>query len=254
MHDASDPWLVPLGGDGPGHLVCVPYAGGNSAIFRGWGETLRGRAHVYGVELPGRGRRLREPPIADMDHLVSLLAAAVAARISGPYSLFGHSLGGAIAYELARVLADAGSPPQVLFVSAALPPRDTPRAPGGVLKSDAEILQSLARIGGTPPEILENAALMNLLLPALRADFLLADTYAAPGRTPLNTPIVALAGVRDTACSPERMQAWRDHTQSAFALHAFDGGHFFLRERASETLARLCTVLDGHRSPAMHRA
>jgi medium-chain acyl-[acyl-carrier-protein] hydrolase len=83
-------------------------------------------------------------------------------------------------------------------------------------------------MNGTPREVVEHHELMEMLLPALRADFTLCDTYTYVPDAPLECPIAALSGTDDALANPEQMEPWHDQTSAAFRLHAFSGGHFFL--------------------------
>src|SRR5262245_46733711 len=85
-------------------LLCLPFAGGASSLYRSWPRALPS-IEVWPVELPGRGARMDEPPCADMTELCDGLSAAIDQVADLPLALYGHSMGARIAFELARRLA-----------------------------------------------------------------------------------------------------------------------------------------------------
>jgi surfactin synthase thioesterase subunit len=122
----SGPWLYVPRNDVrmTTRLFCFPYAGGSAAIFREWPREFPESVQVCNVELPGRGRRLFEPPFTSMGPLVEEAARALADYLDRPFAIFGHSLGALVAFELARYLRVAcGARPTHLFLSATRAPQ-----------------------------------------------------------------------------------------------------------------------------------
>jgi medium-chain acyl-[acyl-carrier-protein] hydrolase len=98
-------------------LVCVPYAGGSTAIFRSWPKSLPS-IDFYALGLPGREARLAAPPFTALDPLVASAVEALQPLAERPFALFGHSMGGLIAFETARrLLRNNAAVPVYLFVS-----------------------------------------------------------------------------------------------------------------------------------------
>lgn len=172
-------------------LVCLPHAGGASGAFRHW-QRYTGELDIVGVELPGRAARFAEAPVARMDPL----ARDIAAQLSGldrDYALFGHSLGGLLAFEVARRIRDAaGRPPLALFV-AGCPAPDAPAQPPVHDLPRDRLLAWLEDMGGLDPEIACLPDLVDILMPALRADLAVYDTYRYQPAPPLEWPIHVLA-------------------------------------------------------------
>src|SRR5258708_2622210 len=169
-------------------LFCFPSAGGGASVFRGWGEHLPPGVAVLPVRLPGRETRLGEPPFDLMEQLIEALREAIAPYLDQPFAFFGHSLGAAIAFELARTLPD---PPACLLVSGARAPqlrRDHVPPPP---PADEGLIQELRRLDGIPQELLDNQELMQLALPALRADTALYRNYVYTEGPPLACDIRA---------------------------------------------------------------
>jgi medium-chain acyl-[acyl-carrier-protein] hydrolase len=222
-------------------LFCLPYAGGGAGVFRGWAAALP-EWEVCPIQLPGRETRLKEPPFTRLSHLIPVLADQIAPYLDRPFACFGHSLGGLIAFELLHYLRDRGHRPAVhLWVSGCRAPQLPSQPPVMHTLPDAEFLQELSRFNGTPENVLANAELMALLLPTLRADFALIETYEYRSRLPLPCPITAFGGSTDREVPPADLEAWQSHTQAAFACHLLPGDHFFLNTDR-ETLLRYLTA------------
>lgn len=228
-------------------LVCLPYAGGGALIFRRWADVLPPEVEVVPVQLPGREWRLRERPFNRLDAMVDALVSEWD-RIEGPpFAIFGHSMGALVGFELARALRREGrTGPQHLIVSGHSAPQLLDRSDRHLLgASDEEFVDRLRNLSGTPPEILENRELMDILLPVLRADFELCDTYHHAPDAPLECPLTALAGLDDPLVPPDRMEPWAEHTAASFSLRVLPGGHFFINESTDLVLRAVLHTLFG---------
>ena len=210
-------------------LFCFPYAGGRNLIFRGWQEGLPAAVEVCPVELPGRGRRLREPPFTKLTTLVEATAEAILPLLDKPFAFFGHSMGAMISFELARRLRREHAPTPVhLFVSGRRAPHIPDTDPPTYDLPEPEFLDELRRLNGTPQEVLEHAELIQLMMPLLRADFEVVQTYRYTPGPPLDCPITAFGGLHDVEVPREYLEAWRDYTAAGFTLRMMPGDHFFL--------------------------
>jgi medium-chain acyl-[acyl-carrier-protein] hydrolase len=223
-------------------LFCFPYAGGTGSVYRNWANHLPSTMQVIPVELPGRGGRLSEPPFVSLTPLVNALAEAMLPLLDAPFGFFGHSMGAIIAFELARYLRGTyGREPHALCASGRRAPHVPDTDPATYNLPHDEFIEELRRIDGTPSEVLEHAELMELMLPLLRADFQLVQTYEYIEGDPLRCPIFAYGGLQDYEETRERMLKWKEQTESRYKLHMLPGDHFFLRSSQSlllELLAR----------------
>ena len=221
-------------------LFCFHHAGGGAASFRNWSNNLPSSVEVYFVELPGRGFRLAEKAFVSLNPLVEAIADALHHNLDKPFTFFGHSMGGLICFELARLLRKKHSlNPIHLFVSAHRAPQLPDPDPPIYNLPDSEFLRELRDLEGTPQAVLENAELMQLLLPTLRADFTVVDTYTYTAEPPLDCPITAFGGWQDREVSYEELKAWREQTKTTFSLHMLRGNHFFIHSAQSLLLEYL---------------
>jgi len=227
-------------------LFCFPYAGGGVSIFRAWSDGLPADVEVCPVQLPGRGTRLMEPPFTRLSPLIQALAQALFPLLDKPFAFFGHSLGALVSFELARQLRrQFAVQPVRLFISADRAPQIPNRDPPVHRLPEGEFLVELRRLNGTPREVLEDEELRQIMLPLLRADFAVYETYGYSTEPPLNCPISAFGGLQDHRVSRGDLEAWRDQTSAAFSLRMFPGDHFFLNTTQPPLLGALSQELRG---------
>jgi len=218
-------------------LVCFPYAGGGASIYRTWPKGLSTEVEVWAIQLPGREARLNEPAPTRLEPLITTLADVLMPYLTAPFVFFGHSMGALISFELVRRLRQLSQQqPLHLFVSSrAAPQVPNPGPPIAHLPTTAFIAE-LRRLNGTPEEVLHHDELRALILPLLRADFEVNETYRYTPAPPLDCPITVFGGMEDVRIRKEDLAAWRAQTRSNCTLRLFPGDHFFLRSAQSELL------------------
>ena len=209
-------------------LYCFCYAGGNAAVYAPWQALLDPAIEVCAVQLPGRGERMGEEPYTSVPALIRALALVIGRQDDLPFAFFGHSLGGLLAFELARYhKLHYMRMPEHLFVSGCDAPQY--RSPSKRLHQlpDEEFIAVLKDFNGTPPGVLQHRELMELLLPTIRADFALVDDYEYRPGPPLAIPITVLVG-RQEEQTPEQVDGWRKETLAECRVSWFHGDHFFI--------------------------
>ncbi len=241
-------------------LFCFPHGGGGPQVYRDWAEALPETIEVYAVSLPGRGARIREPLIRGMEELTAALLEGMRDFLDKPYAFFGHSVGALVAWELGRRIHAAGHPvPLRVFASAHTAPDRAADGEGMHRLSDEELVRIIRRLGLVPEEALESDELTALMLPPIKADFAVSETYRFVEGIPLPVPVTALGGREDDLVSEEDLRAWERHTEGGFEVRLFDGGHFytqthqealltFIAERTEADLRGLpLSILEGPR-------
>ena len=218
-------------------LFCFPYAGGGAGIFRAWPASLPSYIEVYAAQLPGCGARIAEPPFTHISAMVESIADGLRPHLGKPFAFFGHSMGAIIGFELARLLRREDSPgPLHLFVSG----HPAPQLPVDFRRTydlpEQELIEELRRLNGTPPEVLAQPELMQLMLPILRADFEVCQTYECSPEPPLDCPVTVFGGTDDGETGRERLEPWREQTTAPFSLMMLPGDHFFLNGAQSQIL------------------
>ncbi len=220
-------------------LFCLPFAGGSAVVFHPWPAGLPS-LEVCAVELPGRGSRFSERPMSDLKRLVAALATGIMPYLDKPYALFGYSLGAVIAFELAQHLRHHALPaPVQLLVAARRAPHLADIRPPIYNLPEAQFLREIHKYNGTPMTVFQDPDLRALFLPVLRADFQITDTYICSADDPLDCPITAFGGLQDETVSQQALGEWGQYTRSHFALHMFEGDHFFLKSQQRSLLAAI---------------
>lgn len=221
-------------------LFCFPYAGGSAASFFSWQAALDPDIEVCALQLPGRGARLGEPPERCIDALVAPLARVIAMDDRLPFAFFGHSLGGLIAFELARYCQRHGMVmPQRLIVSGSVAPRRRMLSRRLHELDDAALIAALREFNGVPAAVLDEPELMELMLPTVRADFALAANYQYRSGHRLALPLSVYGGFHDPHVRVDELACWQDEATEPIALHHFAGDHFFIQGARERVLAQL---------------
>jgi surfactin synthase thioesterase subunit len=240
-------WIQPFGSTPQPRvrLICFPHAGGGATAFRLWREGIPEHVGLSAIQLPGRGGRLRETPIASVPTLTSSITSELLPYFDRPYAFFGHSMGAVLALEVARAAIRAGRQgPAHLFLSARRPPH-LPRLEADLhrLPDDAFLRVLDTRYGGVPSEVLQERELLDLVLPALRADITALETFTSPETEPLTCAITAYGGDEDRLVTLEQLHAWRGYTSGPFRARQFHGGHFYLQSSQALLLSDIAAAL-----------
>lgn len=239
------PWLIRWTERArPLRLYCFAYAGGNATCFSQWQEAVDPCIEICAVELPGRGKRFSEAPYKAMPDLVEAIASVVVKQNKQPAAFFGHSLGALLAFEVTHCLRSHYAPlPVHLFVSGCAAPQN--RSPPKNLHAlpHDELVEELKKYNGTPPGLLENRLLMELVLPTLRADFMLAEKYAYRAAARLELPITVYYGTEDPHVSEQQAREWRKETKGSCNVVLMEGDHFFLNQKRDAILQNLAAEL-----------
>jgi len=214
-------------------LFCIPHAGGGATAYRRWSDALAPVLDVRVLQLAGREARFREPLALTLDDVVADLWRSAEPHLTGRFAIYGHSMGGMLAFELAHeIRRRTGREPVRLFVSASRAPQQRQvTEPLSTLSDDDFIAQITQRYNGMPAAILQDVEFMASILPALRADFGILERYRCPERTQLSCPISAFGGTADAIIEPAGLAGWADQTTGAFSLDMVEGEHFFLQQQ-----------------------
>jgi surfactin synthase thioesterase subunit len=211
-------------------LFCFPHAGGTASTFRLWQEFLSPRIEILAVQLPGRGTRTQEVPYRSLEPLVADLAKTIHHLADKPVSFLGNSMGALISFELAhRLRAERNIEPIHLFLAGRHPPHLENIAPVTFELPEKQFIEELRQMDGTPEEILENQELLELILPALRADFEAVERYTFTPRPKLTCPITVMGGLADSGVNEESLARWQEQSSGKFTLRMFAGNHFFMQ-------------------------
>ena len=210
-------------------LFCFPYAGGTAAIFRPWPSYLPAEVELCAIQYPGRGSRIAERLNEDVEGMVNSCYEELKPFLNKPFAFFGHSMGALVSYEFARRLQREQRPvPFGLFISGCTAPHMRSIDKATYDLPEPEFIAELRQLQGTPPEVLDNKELMQLMMPIIRADFRVSQTYQYVPGPPLECPIRAFGGLKDEMVDRAKIEGWSEHTSAGFRAQMLPGDHFFL--------------------------
>jgi surfactin synthase thioesterase subunit len=189
--------------------------------------------------------RFRERPDTLVHGMVDDYLTVMKAHLDLPYAMYGHSLGGLIAFEITRQLEAEGlMMPEHIFLGASAPPHL------GLIHEaihhlpNEEFVEALQeRYAGIPQEVLREPELLAMFLPALKADFTAYELYEFEDAGPVTCPMTVFAGESDPGITPGLLEQWSRHTSREFSFHPVPGDHFFLTESAPVVLESIRDAL-----------
>ncbi|MDI2031367.1 alpha/beta fold hydrolase [Saccharopolyspora sp. TS4A08] len=233
-------------------LVCFPHAGGSASFFHPLAPRFAPDTDVVSLQYPGRQDRRKEPFVEDIESLADLLADEIAALSDKPTVFFGHSMGAALAFETAHRLEQRGTrAPRSVIASGRRGPA-TVRDEEVHKRDDEGVIAELKKLNGTDMAIFGDEELLRMALPAIRNDYRAIESYRCEESKALRAPIVVLTGDQDPKTTRAEAEAWEKHTEGAFRLREFTGGHFFLTEHQVEVNREIETELAAARRAGEH--
>jgi surfactin synthase thioesterase subunit len=198
-------------------------------VYRPWTVSSPAWLQVVPVELPGRGRLVKEVFASSLIDLAGRIATAIERTSDKPYAIFGHSLGALLAYHATAMLTTSGVPqPRILYLSGVTPPFLELQRRALADMDEATLLKYLRAFEGTPEAILNDPSIRAFLFPILRSDFRLVEEYRLNEPLPLQMPLTVLWGKEDPATPDSDMLHWKRAAAGAFLFRSYPGGHFFL--------------------------
>ena len=216
-------------------LFCFPFGGGGASVFHSWPDAMGDEIEVRALQLPGREGRFNEPREKDLSKLIMDIVRALEAYQDKPFAILGYSLGSLLAFEVSRELRRQNLQiPVHLYMAAYGAPQSPPSHPPISPLGDTEFIEKVEYYYEPGGEAWNNLELREFLLPLLKDDITLAESYVYREDAPLNCPIDVFAGDSDRATPVETTHCWSEQTINELNHHLFEGGHFFLDNMANE--------------------
>ncbi|MCX4635652.1 alpha/beta fold hydrolase [Streptomyces sp. P9-2B-2] len=235
-------------------LLCLGFCGGGTGPYHSWSDSLPAEVALSAICYPGREGRFLEPYAADWEELAADATAAVLSAADGPYVLFGHSMGGWMAFDVAARIEDAAGPaPEALVVSSCnapdrgLTPRDMFPARQD---TDAELLDWMRTNGLMPEHVLADPGLQEMAVELMRADIRVRDTFRCRPGTTVGVPVQMLSATDDDVIEPDAGNQWRRVARGSYRHDVLPGGHFYTPEIWRQLPAHIAPLT----TPASHAA
>jgi pyochelin biosynthetic protein PchC len=223
-------------------LIIFPHAGGSASFYRVWAFDLP-MIDVRAVQYPGREDRISDRFVSDLRELALGIGEALAPMADLPLVLLGHSMGAVVAYEVAKwLLYSRNASVHRLVVSSRSAPHRQ-RSSLIHLLDDEDLVAELVRLGGTPNMVFHHPELRELVLPAIRNDFRLIETFRSRTRQLLDCPISAWIGDQDSNTTAEGARGWAELTRGIFELRVFQGNHFYIASHHQQLAQQILDYL-----------
>ena len=221
-------------------LICIPYAGSGANIFHGWQEAIGNEVEILPVQLPGREKRINEECITDCKKAVEYIIEELIDLIDGhEFAIFGHSMGGIIAYELCRQLQEKHNIfPKICFISASHIDNEHEKRYLSKL-NDNDFIEQLKQYGGINDEILKFSEFFKIFVNILRDDFRLIENYRiSESEKIIHVPIRNYMGTDDNLVLKDSMNDWKQYTDLEYTYRVFNGNHFFISDK--DNMKEIC--------------
>ncbi|QIS12391.1 type I polyketide synthase [Nocardia arthritidis] len=253
-------WIHPAGGRSDTawlRVFALPFSGGGASVFTPWADHLPGTIEVLGIQPPGRENRIDEAPIGSISAFVAELADVMLPYLDRSFAIYGHSMGGLLAYELTKHLErQYAEVPTKLIVAGWLSPalvegyvRSLKHIRDGFdldHASDGQVLAVL-RDNGLFTAPIDDDASLGPLIPSIRADLEMLGAYRFEHGVMVRAPITILRGATDPLFGMDQLRAWEKLTTGRFTLTTVSGDHLFIRNpdaRVMRTIADELSVAD----------
>lgn len=207
-------------------IVCLPALGGGVMPYATWHDLLPPWIEPLPVLFPACESRVDERPYTRLPALVHDLCGHVEAVAGEQYAIFGYCFGAVVAFELTRALERRGSGPKLLWIHGQASPVRRPR----LADPDADAWDRFCAYAEIPPTVRSNTEYRDLLLPVLRTQIAMLDTYHCEPGARVSAPVVVSRGRDDRQISGAEARAWADVAPGDCEVKEFAGAHALDRE------------------------
>ncbi len=237
-------------------LICLGFCGGGTGPYLSWTGAMPPGTELAAVCYPGREGRFAEEFARDWDELARDTVAAVESAADRPYALFGHSMGGWMAFDVASRIADRGGPgPGALIVSSANAPSRglTPQDMFPARQDpDGSLLDWMRSFGLLPRHVLAEPELLEIAVELMRADIRVRDSFYYREGATVAVPLQLFTGKADPAIAPCSAGQWRKLTSGTFRHDELPGGHFYTPEVWASLPTRMTALAELSQEEVCH--
>ncbi|RIU88360.1 thioesterase II family protein [Oceanobacillus picturae] len=231
-------------------LFCLPYAGGSETIYHSWKNHLHPSIQIVPIELKGRGKRFNEFFYESLEEAVDDIFENIKDRIANDdFAIYGHSMGSLLVYELYYKISELNlKKPKHLFFSGYKAPSIIRERENTYTLPNYEFMKKVMELGGTPKELMKNKELLEIILPIIRSDFKIIETYNYEEREEKIACDVSILNGKQDSINLEEILTWKNHVCRDFKVYNFEGNHFFINNNAENITSIInATLVDENR-------
>lgn len=231
------------------NLFCLPYAGGSEITYYEWKKYLDPSIQLKPISLKGRGKRFTEGFYNSIEEAVDdIFSNYISQSKDEDYAIFGHSMGGLLAYELYYKICEKNFKlPTHMFFSGYESPDKSTDVDISYTLPDKEFLNKVFELGGTEKEIIENEELLELYLPILRNDFRILDQYVYKNKGfKIRCNVSVLIGKEDRV-DKEKLLSWSNLVDIPVNFYTFNGNHFYINTSTKQLIDVINKTLCGNK-------
>jgi surfactin synthase thioesterase subunit len=208
-------------------IIVFPFAGGSKYSFSFLKQVLPSCLDLVVLEYPGRGARISEPLLSDINLVMEDALANVIKEIgTGDYVIYGHSMGGLVGYLICKEIHKLQvRPPLKLVVSGCSAPSERKTEKTHLLTTEL-FWQKVLELGGVPEDVSKDQSLIEFFVPILKSDFKALDNFRYQ-RGDLSVPIDVFYGTEEIE-DVQQMTRWRHETSNQVNVYGLKGDHFFI--------------------------
>ena len=232
----------------PIQIIMFPYLGGS-------GTSVMSLANEICAKIPV-DIRVAFPPVHvgsdyalcdDSVQLIDLYYKNLITILKKDSILFGHSMGGTIAYFLAKKIAEKNpelTPKKLIFSAAAAPDHMKNKRLSD--KENEIIFKEIKRIGTMPEELTDNQELVDYFASILRADYKILEEISEIEVQKIDIPTFFIMCHKDSLTSCQTILKWKDYLDSkiSFYMMPADAGHMYLKKYKEVVADKIVSFLD----------
>ncbi|MGE0538347.1 MAG: thioesterase II family protein [Pirellulales bacterium] len=237
-------WAKP----GSPRIVCLPFAGGQSLVFRALAAHLPAEWGVWAIDPPGHGWA-SGTPLDRVETMAEVYLACLPRELLADAVLLGHSLGGCVAFAMTERLTGSSGMPRALVLSATRPPHRASDYESFLALDDQGLLDVLIRLGGIPADWAQEPELFAQFREVVRADFRAFESFRLDGRR-LDLPTLAVGAPEDIVCRPAHVFEWTRFCPAS-EIEFVPGGHLFVQTEPAQFAQRVASFVARLRPGAM---
>lgn len=208
-------------------LYTIPFAGGSSFSYSSWNKYLDPDIELINLDYSGHGRRMEEELLNNFDDVVNdILKHIVYHKNNDKFMIYGHSMGGMIAYFVSHILQDKfHMNPKYLFIGGCPSPKIFSR--NRKKYTHDEIVDQMLDDKRITLDIAGSDEFNSQIYPIIENDYnMLCRNFDGFFNEVLTNTTICLYGLQDSTVDYSDIRDWNNYI-SRIAYRSIDDEHYF---------------------------